>query len=1016
MANKFLNGINVTGTTTLNTVANAGTDTDKFLVLDASGNVDFRTGDELYADLGIGSLPAGFTSTVKHAVKAGVALTKGQAVYVTGADGTNMIVGKASNASEATSSKTMGLIETTLSINGIGNVITEGLLTGLDTTGATNAGDPVWLGTDGNLIYGLTNKPYAPAHLVFIGIVTRINANNGEIFVKVQNGFELNEIHDVDLKTTTPINGHILGYNGTLWVNKTIAGWLGFTPADDSLVVKLAGAQTITGAKSFDSPITLNSGIGFLNGVMPNITSNLYSGIGGNSNGISIITRPVSTNYTNNLYFAASNNSFTFPNATGTIALTSDLTAYVPTSRTLTINGVAYDLSADRAWTIEAGGSSASTRTIQKFTSTAAQTTFTITGGYTVGMVDVWVNGSKLDNAVDFTASNGTTVVLTDALTANQIVEVYKYGSQFIVNNGLRQKTLFTATAAQTTFTVAYSVGLVDVYYNGSKLDDSEFTATNGTSIVLGTACAVNDKVEVIAFSYNVNGFTGIGGSGTTNNLPKFTAAGTIGDSAITDNGTTVTLVSRALSGTSATFSGSITAQAGIIFNTSQTISSSGVIGFNSTQGLFIYTKTGSAYDFKIYNGVGSTFMQVPTGTQNVEFLGSLSSTSATFSSGLGIATTPLAGNLSISHSAFSNAGTKSYTADNVGGISAYVSSQDPYRGYLDIYSTRSGDGGTLGGSIIRFLTSSVSASVNAIERMTISATGILTINNLGTGAVYSNSGALTNAAPSITATGGTITTSGGFKYHTFNSSGTFQVTAGSGLVEVFVLAGGGAGGGDFSGTFYAGGGGAGGAVYNQGYYVEIASYTVTVGAGGAPNALSNAYGGNGNNSVFGLITAIGGGGGTRGNGDNANTYAGLNGGCGGGGGSQNSLAGITTQSIGTGVAYGNNGYNANNVGGGGGGIGTLVPMPTNTFGGYGRYIFNLSSRIGGGGGGGVFANQGVNGNDGGGRGGYWDGSSTYSGGFAATANTGGGGGGCGYSGGNGGAGGSGIVIVRYKA
>jgi hypothetical protein len=554
MANKFLNGINVTGTTTLNTVANAGTDTDKFLVLDASGNVDFRTGDELYADLGIGSLPAGFTSTVKHAVKAGVALTKGQAVYVTGADGTNMIVGKASNASEATSSKTMGLIETTLSINGIGNVITEGLLTGLDTTGAAAAGDPVWLGTDGNLIYGLTNKPYAPAHLVFIGIVTRRNANNGEIFVKVQNGFELNEIHDVDLKTTSPINGHILGYNGALWVNKTIAGWLGFTPADDSLVVKLAGAQTITGAKSFDSPITVNSGIGFLNGVMPNITSNLYSGIGGNSEGISIITRPVSTNYTNNLYFATSNNSFTFPDATGTIALTSNLSAYVPTSRTLTINDVTYDLTANRSWTIEAGGTSASTRTIQKFTSTSNQTTFTITGGYTVGMVDVWVNGSKLDNAVDFTASNGTTVVLTDALTANQIVEVYKYGSQFIVNNGLRQKTLFTATAGQTSFTVAYSVGLVDVFYNGSKLDDSEFTATNGTSIVLGTACAVNDKVEVIAFSYNVNGFTGIGGSGTTNNLPKFTAAGTIGDSAITDNGTTVTLVSRALSGTSATF------------------------------------------------------------------------------------------------------------------------------------------------------------------------------------------------------------------------------------------------------------------------------------------------------------------------------------------------------------------------------------------------------------------------------------------------------------------------------
>jgi hypothetical protein len=91
-------------------------------------------------------------------------------------------------------------------------------------------------------------------------------------------------------------------------------------------------AQTIAGAKVFDNPITGNSGIAFLNGVMPNITSNLYSGIGGNSQGISIITRPVSTNYTNNFYFPSASNSYTFPNATGTIALTTDLSAYLPLS------------------------------------------------------------------------------------------------------------------------------------------------------------------------------------------------------------------------------------------------------------------------------------------------------------------------------------------------------------------------------------------------------------------------------------------------------------------------------------------------------------------------------------------------------------------------------------------------------------------------------------------------------------------------------------------------------------
>jgi len=109
------------------------------------------------------------------------------------------------------------------------------------------------------------------------------------------------------------------------------------------------GSQTIAGAKVFDNPITANSGIGFLNGVMPNITSNLYTGIGGNSEGISIITRPFSTNYTNNLYFGLNNNSYTFPDATGTIALTSDLNSYVPYSgATTNVNLGAYSLTANQ--------------------------------------------------------------------------------------------------------------------------------------------------------------------------------------------------------------------------------------------------------------------------------------------------------------------------------------------------------------------------------------------------------------------------------------------------------------------------------------------------------------------------------------------------------------------------------------------------------------------------------------------------------------------------------------------
>jgi hypothetical protein len=133
-----------------------------------------------------------------------------------------MIIGLAGNASEATSSKTLGLVAQDLAVNAFGWVTMQGQLAGLDTSAAT-AGDPVWLGTTGTLLYGLTNKPYAPAHLVSIGIVTRSNNSNGEIEVRVQNGFELHEIHDVDTKTSAPTSGQYLKYNGSLWVNSAIA-------------------------------------------------------------------------------------------------------------------------------------------------------------------------------------------------------------------------------------------------------------------------------------------------------------------------------------------------------------------------------------------------------------------------------------------------------------------------------------------------------------------------------------------------------------------------------------------------------------------------------------------------------------------------------------------------------------------------------------------------------------------------------------------------------------------------
>jgi hypothetical protein len=107
--------------------------------------------------------------------------------------------------------------------NAEGYVISEGLLAGVNTSTA-NAGDPVWLGVDGTFIFGLANKPVAPAHLVFLGVVTRGQLVNGEIFVKVQNGFELDELHSVLLDASIADN-EVLAYDSAsgLWKNQTHA-------------------------------------------------------------------------------------------------------------------------------------------------------------------------------------------------------------------------------------------------------------------------------------------------------------------------------------------------------------------------------------------------------------------------------------------------------------------------------------------------------------------------------------------------------------------------------------------------------------------------------------------------------------------------------------------------------------------------------------------------------------------------------------------------------------------------
>ena len=292
-----------------------------------------------------------------------------------------------------------------------------------------------------------------------------------------------------------------------------------------------------------------------------------------------------------------------------------------------------------------------------------------------------------------------------------------------------------------------------------------------------------------------------------------------------------------------------------------------------------------------------------------------------------------------------------------------------------------------------------------------------------------------------VTATGGTPSTVGDYKIHTFTGGGPFNVTsagngAGSNTVDYMVIGGGGGGGSDAGG-----GGGAGG--YREspgtatGYTasplgtspavalpVSVQDYNITVGGGGANPTPAGAVGGSGSLSTFSTITAAGGGGGGKGSSPPGN---GLVGGSGGGAGRQAPGTGGAGNTPATPVSQGFSGGNRNSAGcgaGGGGGAGGVgVGGNTGNTGNAGgpgvTSSINNTPTIRAGGGGGAATpspdTAGAGGAGGGGAGAGCGGGGNICG-NAGTVNTGGGGGGGSATcGGLGAGGGSGIVIIRYK-
>jgi nitrogen fixation protein len=188
------------------------------------GNVILKNGIDLVA-------------RVVNKVNPNTTLTKEnyQVVRISGAQGQRLAVDLAQANNDNNSADTLGIVTETIATNQEGFIMTVGQLEGINTTGSLQS--ETW--TDGDVLYlspttagAITNiKPTgATGHIVILGYVEYAHANNGKIYVKIMNGWELDELHNVYISSVA--NNQILSYETatSLWKNKSIGTILGYTP------------------------------------------------------------------------------------------------------------------------------------------------------------------------------------------------------------------------------------------------------------------------------------------------------------------------------------------------------------------------------------------------------------------------------------------------------------------------------------------------------------------------------------------------------------------------------------------------------------------------------------------------------------------------------------------------------------------------------------------------------------------------------------------------------------------
>lgn len=205
----------VTDYLTINEHGHAENAVGRMIWDDGEGTVDLGLkGGNVVCKIGVQEYVRAYNDTL-------LTMTKGEVVYISGAQGNRVAVKLAQANNDTNSAHTIGIVAETIAAGGEGWVQVSGPIYKLDTLG-TIAGDTVYLSPT---VPGewTTTKPVAPNHLVIVGFIERVHASVGSIFIKIDNGYELDELHNVKITSVQPDD--LLQYDsaGPYWKNVALS-------------------------------------------------------------------------------------------------------------------------------------------------------------------------------------------------------------------------------------------------------------------------------------------------------------------------------------------------------------------------------------------------------------------------------------------------------------------------------------------------------------------------------------------------------------------------------------------------------------------------------------------------------------------------------------------------------------------------------------------------------------------------------------------------------------------------